>query len=149
MANSHADLIASFVAVAGMTLAHSLARPGPGKWSTLELIVHLADTDAIVIDRMKRVIAEDRPKLLGADEDAYIARLHPHSQSMEDAVTLLDVGRRQFGRLLTQLPDIDFDRTGTHNSAGVVSIKGMLKSYTDHIDYHLKFVAGKRKNLGV
>ena len=38
-------------AVAGMTREQLLARPVPGKWSTLEVVAHLADFDPILADR--------------------------------------------------------------------------------------------------
>ena len=47
-----------------------------------------APSDAIGIDRMKRVITEDNPPLLYADESAYVQRLFPHDQSLDDAVAL-------------------------------------------------------------
>ena len=55
-------------AVRGLSREQLEARPVPGKWSTLEVVCHLSDFDPILADRMKRVIAEDRPPLLGADE---------------------------------------------------------------------------------
>jgi uncharacterized damage-inducible protein DinB len=39
-------------AVAGLTYEELRARPGPGAWSVLGVVVHLADSDAISIDRM-------------------------------------------------------------------------------------------------
>src|SRR5689334_5554873 len=82
-------------AVAGLTPEDVTARPGPGDWSILELVVHLADSDAIAIDRMKRILTEDNPTLLYADEGAYVQRLFSHEQSLEDAVLLIEAGRRQ------------------------------------------------------
>ena len=52
------------LAVAGMTPEQLVARPVPGRWSTLEVVCHLADFEPIYADRMKRVIATDRPLLL-------------------------------------------------------------------------------------
>ena len=49
-------------AVAGMSRDQLLARPIPGKWSTLEVICHLADFEIVGADRIKRVIAENEPK---------------------------------------------------------------------------------------
>ncbi len=121
---------------------------GPGKWSILELVVHLADSDGIAIDRMKRIIAEDNPTLLSFDENAYIERLHTHEQSLEDAVTLFEVSRRQFTRVLERLPDSAFARIGTHNVRGPVSVTDLLQTYCDHLDHHLKFLYGKRQQLG-
>jgi hypothetical protein len=135
-------------AVAGLSREELTARPGPGKWSILELIIHLADSDAISIDRMKRMLTEDNPPLLYADETAYVDRLCSHDQSLEDALTLFEVGRRQFGRVLQRLPDEAFDRQGTHNRRGTVTVGGMVPDYIEHVDYHLKFLHDKRERLG-
>jgi uncharacterized damage-inducible protein DinB len=135
-------------AVAGLSRDDLTARPGPGKWSILELVIHLADSDAIAIDRMKRMVTEENPPLLYADETAYVDRLFTHEQSLEDALALLDVGRRQFARVLRKLPDEAFERKGTHNRRGMVTVGQMVKGYIDHVDHHLKFVHDKRARLG-
>jgi uncharacterized damage-inducible protein DinB len=135
-------------AVAGLTHEELTARPGPGAWSILEVVVHLADSDAISIDRMKRMLTEDNPPLFYADETAYVVRLHTHEQDLEDALTLLEVGRRQWARVLRLLPDEAFARTGQHNLRGTVTVGGYVASYVEHIDDHLKFIVGKRANLG-
>ena len=53
------------------------ARPVPGKWSTLEVVCHLVDSEQAWCHRMKRVIAEDNPLLrepLTADSDTRNSR---------------------------------------------------------------------------
>ena len=55
-------------AVKGMTREQLVARPVAGKMSTLEVVCHLVDFDPVYAQRMKCVIAEDNPTLLGADE---------------------------------------------------------------------------------
>ena len=150
------DLIEQYVAggeklrraVAGLTDEELRARPGPGAWSVLEVVVHLADSDAISIDRMKRLLTEDNPHLLYADETAYVERLHTHEQALEDALLLFEVGRRQWARVLRRLPDEAFLRQGTHNRSGKVTLGGLVASYVKHVDDHLAFVLGKRANLG-
>ena len=135
-------------AVAGLTREELTARPGPGDWSILEVVVHLSDSDLIAYDRMKRMLIEDNPPLLYADENAYIAKLYPHDQDVEDAIVLMEVGRRQFARLLRKLPPEAFDRTGTNNRSGLKTVGGMVQSYVKHIDDHLKFIYAKREKLG-
>lgn len=135
-------------AVAGLTPEELTARPGPGKWSILEVVVHIADSDAISIDRMKRILTENDPPLLYANETEYVARLFTHDQSLEDALTLLEVGRRQWARVLRRLPDAAFERTGQHNRRGPVSLGQLVGDYVAHIDEHLVFVHGKRATLG-
>lgn len=135
-------------AVSGLTQEDLKARPGPGDWSILENVVHLADSDAISIDRMKRMLSEDNPTLLYADETAYVDRLFTHDQSLEDSLIALEVGRRQFARVLRKLPDDAFERQGIHNRRGAVRVGEMVKDYVEHVDHHLKFINEKRKRLG-
>lgn len=135
-------------AVAGLSREELLARPGPGAWSIQEVIIHLTDSDAISIDRMKRILIEDNPPLLYADETAYTEKLHPHVQDLEDALTLFEVGRRQWARVLRLLPDEAFQRTGQHNRRGTLTLGGLVSDYVAHVDDHLQFVRAKRVNLG-
>ncbi len=51
-------------AVAELSQEELTARPGPGDWSILELVIHLTDSDSIAIDRMKRMLTEGEPPLL-------------------------------------------------------------------------------------
>ena len=135
-------------AVAGLSKEELTARPGPGNWSILELVLHLTDSDTIAIDRMKRMLTEDNPPLLYADETAYVDRLFSHEQSLEDALTLFEVGRRQFARVLRKLPEESFERRGTHDRRGPVTVGDMVKDYIGHVDHHLKFLYDKRARLG-
>jgi hypothetical protein len=83
IAMSPTDLIASYLsgpnqlreAIAGMTPEQINATPIPGKWSTRQVICHLADFEPVYADRMKRVIAEDNPPLRGGDPDVFAAKL--------------------------------------------------------------------------
>jgi uncharacterized damage-inducible protein DinB len=134
-------------AVAGLSSEELTARPGPGDWSILELVLHLTDSDCIAIDRMKRMLTEDNPPLLYADETAYVRSLASHEQSLEDALILFEVGRRQFARVLRALPDEAFDRRGTHNRRGLVTVGGTVNDYIEHVDHHLAFLTEKRARL--
>jgi uncharacterized damage-inducible protein DinB len=119
----------------------------PGRWSIQKLVVHLADADSIAIDRMKRVITEEQPLLLYAHESAYVDRLHCDQQSIEDAIELFRIGRRQFTRVLRLLPDESFERIGTHSISGVVSLADLIETYVDHLAHHLGFLYQKKEAL--
>jgi hypothetical protein len=134
-------------AVAGLSPEQLRTRLEPGKWSILENVIHLADSDAIAIDRMKRMLIEDNPPLLYADETAYIDRLYPHDQSLDDALDLFEIGRRQFARTLRKLSAEAMERHGTHDRSGRKTVGGMVESYIQHLDHHLKFIEAKRAKL--
>jgi len=134
-------------AVEGLTREELLARPGSGLWSIQEVVIHLADSDTISIDRMKRIVTEDNPALLYADENAYVERLHCDRQDMEDALLFFEVGRRQWARVLRRLPEHAFARTGQHNRRGPLTLGGMVAEYIEHLEHHLEFILAKRAKL--
>src|SRR5436190_9795586 len=82
-------------AVAGLSRDQLIARPVPGKWSTLEVVCHLADFEPVFADRMKRIIALDQPTLLAADENRYASRLAYHDRDLNEELALIDVTRKQ------------------------------------------------------
>jgi hypothetical protein len=136
-------------AVAGMTAEQVRARPVAGKWSTLEVVCHLADFDPILADRMKRIVAEDRPTLVGADENRFAGALAYHDRDLEEELSIVALTRSQLARILRTLPEAALSRVGVHNERGEISLERFLTITTGHIPHHLKFIAEKRRALGL
>jgi uncharacterized damage-inducible protein DinB len=136
-------------AVAGMTPDQVRARPVAGKWSTLEVVCHLADFDPILADRMKRVIAEERPQLIGADEQRFAAALAYEERDLEEELTIIERTRSQMARILRTLPPEALRRVGVHNERGPRTLEELLTTAANHIPHHVKFIADKRRALGL
>jgi uncharacterized damage-inducible protein DinB len=136
-------------AVAGMTREQLLARPIAGKWSTLEVVCHLADFDPILADRMKRVIAEDKPSLVGADENRFAIALAYHDRDLEEELTIIERTRSQLGRILRKLPEETLQRIGIHTERGPRTLEQLLTTSINHIPHHVKFIQEKRQALGM
>jgi hypothetical protein len=136
-------------AVAGMTREQLVVRPVPGKWSTLEVVCHLADFEPILADRMKRVIAEDRPQLLGADEKRFAAALAYQERDVEEELALIAHTRSQMAKILRRVPDEALGRVGVHNERGELTLERLLTVTTNHIPHHVKFIVEKRQALGL
>lgn len=134
--------------IAGLTREDFLAYPVPGTWSIQEIVIHLQDSDLVGIHRMQRIAAENNPLVIGYDETKFVRTLRSDLQSIEDAVTILDLSRRQFAKVLRALPDEAFERTGVHNEVGVITLGVQVKKYHEHLLHHLKFVKDKRRLLG-
>src|SRR3954468_7636275 len=90
-------------AVKGLSREQLLARPVPGKWSTLEVICHIADFEIVGADRIKRVIAEEQPTLPDGDESLFAARLAYHDRELEDELHVIGSIRAQVSRILRTL----------------------------------------------
>jgi uncharacterized damage-inducible protein DinB len=136
-------------AVAGMSREQLLARPVAGKWSTLEVVCHLVDSDQAWIHRMKRVIAEDLPLLIGYDESRFAAALAYQERSLEEELAIFEQSRRQMARILRTLPDEAWARKGVHSERGLITLEEHLQLEVDHVPHHVKFIAEKRRALGL
>jgi hypothetical protein len=136
-------------AVSGMSREQLLARPVPGKWSTLECLCHLADFEPILADRMKRIIAEERPTLLGADEKHFAAALAYQERDAEEELAIIERTRSQMARILRTLKPEALARVGVHNERGPLTLEQLLTMATRHIPHHAKFIHEKRQALGL
>jgi len=123
-------------AVADMTRQQLQARPIPNKWSTIEVVAHIADFEPIFADRMKRVIAEDRPTLLAADHERFIARLACQERDVEEELAVVEWTRRHMARILRHLTPEDFERVGIHSQTGPKTLRQLLTTITAHIHDH-------------
>src|SRR6476619_6510691 len=107
------------MAIRGLTREDLLAVPAAdanvGRWSIQQVVIHCMDSDLIAADRLKRIIAEDNPTLIGYDENRFVQNLFYNDQSAEQAVQVLDLNRKLFAPVLKKLPPSAWDRKGTHN----------------------------------
>ncbi len=134
--------------VAGLSRAEIKLRPVPGKWSTLEVVCHLADFEIVSADRIKSVIAENEPSLPGRNEALFAARLAYHDRDLESELSLVEAIRKQVSVILRTLKPEDYQRRGMHSEAGPLTLEALIQRTTGHITHHLKFIAEKKHALG-
>ncbi len=153
---SYTDLIEDYLAgpdllreaISGMGAAELDAAPVPGKWSTRQVVCHIADFEPVYADRMKRVIAEDQPPLRGGDPDVFAEKLAYDKRNIEDELRLIEAVRRHVAAILKTLPDEAFARTGLHSVDGPLSLETLLRRIAGHIPHHIRFIEEKRDLLG-
>jgi hypothetical protein len=134
-------------AVSGMTGDQLLARPIPGKWSTQEVVCHLADYEPIYADRMKRVISLPQPELLKGDPGLFATRLAYDRRDVEEELALIEITRQQMARILRALKPEAFQRQGGHSRDGALTLEVLLQRITAHIPHHVRFIQEKRRAL--
>src|SRR5689334_21487963 len=67
-----------------------IRRPeAPGKWSAVEIIQHLADTELVIGWRTRIVLTEDRPAIQGYDQDAWARTLGYRDVPLQTALDQL------------------------------------------------------------
>lgn len=152
----HQELIDRYVAgtdliqqaVQGMSEEQLNATPIPGKWSTRQVVCHLADFEPVYADRMKRVIAEECPSFFGGDPDVFAAHLAYDRRPISEELNLVSAVRQHVATILRGLNADDFQRAGNHSEAGLMTLEKLLTNIGNHIPHHIRFIEEKRKALG-
>ncbi len=133
--------------IAGLSSEQLTAFPVPGTWSIQQIVLHMLDSDLIACERMKRVIAEEKPLLIGYDETAFGERLFYHDLDPHLACQIYADNRRMMGEILRRLGAADFLRVGIHNEKGAVTLGQFVELYIQHWDHHHQFIVKKRALL--
>ena len=134
-------------AVSGMTPHELQARPVAGKWSTIELVAHVADTEIYFTDRIERTIALEKPLLMGVDERPYPAKLNYQEFDLAEQLALLSALRKHAARILKMQPPEAWTRTAVHSETGMVTVRQLVLQAIRHLRHHVPFVVEKRAAL--
>jgi hypothetical protein len=132
-------------AVEGMALP-DLRRPEcPGKWSTVQILQHLADSEVVGAWRMRLILAQNRPQLTGYDQDLWAERLNYSQADPADALELFTVLRRANLRLVDAASPADRQRIGVHVERGEESLEHLCRLYAGHDLLHLRQIERVRR----
>jgi hypothetical protein len=117
----------------------------PGKWSIVQVLQHLADSDIVWAWRMRLILAQDRPPITGYDQDLWAERLHYEDADPGEALELFDVLRRANLRLVARATPADLARVGAHVERGEESLDRLRRLYAGHDLLHLNQIARIRQ----
>lgn len=109
----------------------------PGKWPVRYILLHLADSETVLFDRIRRVLSEPRQVLWVYDQDAWAAGL-------DYARVPLDLPRRVYeavrnaiiyyaGRYYESKGHLEF----VHSVTGVRTLKDEFDKVASHNRHHL------------
>jgi hypothetical protein len=111
----------------------SLRKPeAPGKWSVVQVVQHLADSDLVAGYRIRMVVAENSPPLQGYDQDRWAREFQYDQAPLAAAVDQLRSLRNANLRLWTRLTPDQLQRVGVHSERGPESAAHILRLMAAH-----------------
>jgi hypothetical protein len=110
--------------------------PEPGKWSMRQIVAHLADSEMVAGARLRRIIAEDSPRLEAYDQNAWATNLDYGRRKTSQALETFRRIRGENYELLKDLPAPVFEREGVHSERGQMSLKQLLQLMAEHAENH-------------
>ena len=125
-------------AIAGLDGATLRRAEKPGKWSILEVLQHLADSELVGGYRMRMIVSHPTPDIQVFDQDLWAKELDYKSADPHEALDDFRTQRAANVRLIRSFSAEKLERFGHHSERGKESVAKMLKLYAGHDLLHLK-----------
>jgi hypothetical protein len=110
-------------------------RPQPREWSVSELLGHLWDSEIAYSFRARAILAQESPRLIGYDQDAWATLARPAFAELLDAFAALRTANLA---LIRHTPEALWDRLGIHEERGPLSFRLMTETMAGHDRAHLQ-----------
>jgi hypothetical protein len=111
-------------------------RPAPGRWSAHEIVCHCADSELNGAARLRYLLAEKDPLVLGYDQDHWARLFDYHAHPLEPALLTVDAVRANTVPVLRRMPEEMWSREGRHTQSGRYTVLDWLRIYADHVEKH-------------
>ena len=111
--------------------------PAPGEWSPREVLNHLADSDLVHATRLRMIVTQDRPTIVGYDQDAWTARFSGLDADASETLERWLALRRANVRMYESLSPDEWERVGLHSERGPESVRLNVQLLAGHDRMHL------------
>ncbi|WP_221567776.1 DinB family protein [Alkalihalobacillus sp. TS-13] len=132
-------------ALEGLTEEEFRYKPAPEKWSIHQIIIHIADSELVSTQRIKKVLAEEEPILFSVDQDAWAVELGYDTLDRDQYLHLFGLLRTSMLPILNSLSPEQVQRVGVYSDAGKFTIKQLLEYRVQHVKGHLSQIEHVRK----
>jgi hypothetical protein len=112
-------------------------RPARGEWSALECIGHIVDGELVVAARVRWILAEDEPDIVGYDQALWVAELRHNEDDPALLLATFEAVRRANLDLWARRPVLDRQRVGRHRERGPESYDMTFRLAAGHDRIHL------------
>lgn len=133
--------------IEGLTLEELGTPQAAQKWSISAVVQHLADAELVWAFRLRMVLAEDRPAIVGYDQDHWAARLQYDRANIHEARDQFVALRNSNLSILSRASEEELQRVGVHPVRGEQSIQVLLRWWAGHDLLHMRQIERIRRAL--
>lgn len=107
-----------------------------GGWTARQVLVHMADTEAVIMERLRRVAAQPKALIMAFDPDAWADRLDYATRDLAISQALFTAARSSNLELIERHRD-EAGRSGVHSEAGTITLADVAERVRWHNEHHL------------
>jgi uncharacterized damage-inducible protein DinB len=123
-------------AVAGLDAGELRTAETEGKWSMVQVLQHMADSEVVWGWRLRKAWTEPGSELTGYDQDAWASGLHYEDADADAALAAFEALRRIHLDLLRNATEEELTRYAVHAERGKESVAHMVRLYAGHDMVH-------------
>lgn len=123
-------------------------RPFAGKWTPVEVVGHLVDTEFTFGYRIRTIYCDDEPQIIGMDQDKWAAaQKHAERDPLEIAGDFAAMRKINI-RFYRSIPKSAYDKVGIHSERGREKLGHMIHYIAghdlSHIDQLTQYIAAAK-----
>jgi DinB family protein len=136
-----ADDASTVARIVRTTAADKLRSVKFGDWTALEVIGHITDTAEVFAERVRKMVAEDKPRLAPMDQDQVHAERKNNERDPMEISKRLQAAHAELVRLLMERANRD--RLGIHGEWGEIDAAHVAAYQARHAHEHVTEIAAK------
>jgi hypothetical protein len=125
-------------AVAGWSEIDLHTRSATDQWSAAAIFAHLRASDDILTPRLFAILVRDKPALAAFDERRWAELAGYEQANFQTSLSLYTLRRAELITVLRRLEPADWQRTGLHETHGVISILQAVTYLVEHEEEHCR-----------
>lgn len=115
-----------------------IRRPEDGSWNLKELAVHLAQTERVYVERLQRILQEDRPELRPFDQEEAVRSARAEHVDLGDSLAEWKSWREQLVAMLEGVDRDSASRVGLHAERGEITPPDIARILDEHDQAHYR-----------
>lgn len=119
--------------------------PGPGEWSSRQIIHHVADSEVIAGGRLRLVLSRDRAPIVAYDQEALARAMRPTKRPIQGSLALIRALRESTADLIEALDEEAWQRRGVHEEVGDYHLAMWLEGMAEHAHEHADQIRRARR----
>ncbi|MBM2840045.1 MAG: hypothetical protein HW412_573 [Bacteroidetes bacterium] len=122
-------------------------QPAPGKWSIVQIVSHLADTELVLAWRLRMVLAQAGSPLTAMDQDKWANNMKYEENDLDEQLKMFTVVRECHLAIWNSLGEDDWEKFGMHEERGKETVARIVQHYAGHDINHLNQIEAIRSSF--